>query len=75
MANYGRILEELRLRLIDSAQMDWTDTSTLDNNQWPEALRGVKIDNFGARGFANRYAKHTQDNRAALEKNFATLLE
>ncbi len=75
MANYGRILEGLRLRLIDSARTNWMDTSTPDDNQRPEALHGLKIDNFGAHGFVNWYAKHARDNRTALEKKFVTLLE
>ncbi len=44
------------------------DTSTPDDNQQPEALRGLEFDNFGVRGFVNEYVKHAQDDRAALEK-------
>ncbi len=61
-------MEGLRLRLIDSARTNWTDTSTPDDNQQPEALCGLKIDNFGACGFVNRYVKHARDDRTALEK-------
>ncbi len=47
MANYGRILEGLRLPLIDAAQTNWTDTITPDNHQWLEARCRLELDNFG----------------------------
>ncbi len=67
MANYGCILEGLRLRLIDAVWTNWTDTNTLDNNQRPEACRGLKLNNFRARGLVNRCAKHARDIHVALE--------
>ncbi len=68
MDNYERILERLRLRLIDAARMNWMDTIIPDDNQQPEARRVLELDNFEARGFFNEYVKHTRDDRAALEK-------
>ncbi len=68
MANYGCILEGLHLWLIDAARMNWTDTITPDDNQWLEARHRLKLNNFGARGLVNGYAKHVRDNCVALEK-------
>ncbi len=68
MANYGCILEGMCLRLIDAARTNWADTITPDDNQQLEARCALKLNNFGACGFINGYAKHARDDRAVLEK-------